>query len=105
MPPPAVRDYTNRFLEGKVKARGRKRPGLVLQLWNLYAGALYDRHLARLQRLKPLSGKFKSRSGEEFAPHEAAGHMVVRRLGRNQSARHIQNLLSRQRRARKRSSS
>ena len=106
MPPPAVRDYEIRFLEGKVKApRGRKPPGPLVKFLTLYAEILYDRYLPRLQRLKPPSGKFKSRSGEKFAPHEAARHMVAKRLGRNQSARHIQNLVSRQRRLRKRSSS
>src|SRR5262245_52804894 len=106
MPPPAVRDYEIRLLEGTAKKpRGRKPHGLVLQFWNLYTELQYDRYLARLQRLKPRSGKFKSKSGDEFAPNEAAAHMVSKLLRRNQSARRIQNLVSRQRRLRKRSSS
>jgi hypothetical protein len=95
--PSVIRDYLIGTLQGDVKARrGRKPPGPAAQLLNLYALILYEHYLPRLQARWRRYGRPVSNRGQN-APHQRAAQLVARRLGRNQSYRHILNLVSRTR--------
>jgi hypothetical protein len=89
--PPVVRDYLCRYLEGKVRKPGGRKPGGAVKLVrDVWAAGLYQQYLAWLKRRKRrfgLTGWLELRCADwwQGPPHERAARMVARRMFRNQN--------------------
>jgi hypothetical protein len=97
--PAAIADHMAQWFEGKVKGRrGRKPAGAGALIRNFLALIYYERYLSWLQARQRRAALTNHPTVHwwQGPPHERAARMAARRLGCNQSWRHIQNLVSRQ---------
>ena len=100
--PPIVRDYLCQYLKGKVRKPGGRKPGGAVQLVrDVCAAGLYQQYLAWLKRRKRRFGltgwpALEPADWWQGPPHERAARMVARRMFRNHTWRHVQNIVSSQ---------